>query len=487
MRFQIERHLGSFEQVQKQLKQLRQLRKPSLDMELRSVSSLPSISLPPEFSPRDYVSYLLYIDAEIEHALMVEYLYAAYSLGGSQVPEKYRQTVQGWQEVILGIAKEEMGHLISVQNVLRLIGAPLNLGRENYPWDTPFYPFPFMLEPLTLDSLAKYVYAESPADWTGPVADDIKKRVEKATISPHRVGELFELILDLLKQPDFISDEVFQANTYPFQAKWDEWGRGYKGGERGNATGANPKDSPDLLIVPLASRDDAVNALTEIAQQGEACPSVNSENPSHFARFLKIYVEMSELTKEGWSPSRNVAVNPYVEFSSSEDASQGQVSNQEKDCISNPEAKLWANLFNLRYRMVLHYLMHTFELVQGLNQAGMWTPRGTIINATFGEMYNLRAIASILVQLPLSNNSECTKNAGPPFLMPYTLNLPVGEPNRWRLHKDLLLATEPLIKQLLEISPKSKWGYLFSLREADQKLMNIINTILAGDINLALI
>jgi hypothetical protein len=48
--------------------------------------------------------------------------------------------VRCWQEVILGIAKEEMAHLITVQNVLRLIGGPLNLDRNDYPWDAPFYP-----------------------------------------------------------------------------------------------------------------------------------------------------------------------------------------------------------------------------------------------------------------------------------------------------------------------------------------------------------
>ncbi|WP_230413917.1 ferritin-like protein [Undibacterium umbellatum] len=47
-----------------------------------------------EFSPRDYVTYLLSIDAEIEHCLMVQYLYAAYSLGGSQVPDVYRNAVR---------------------------------------------------------------------------------------------------------------------------------------------------------------------------------------------------------------------------------------------------------------------------------------------------------------------------------------------------------------------------------------------------------
>ena len=40
------------------------------------------------------------------------------------------------------------------------LGGPLNLERDDYPWNVPFYPFPFTLEPLTPDSLAKYVYAE---------------------------------------------------------------------------------------------------------------------------------------------------------------------------------------------------------------------------------------------------------------------------------------------------------------------------------------
>ncbi|MEW6736214.1 MAG: ferritin-like domain-containing protein, partial [Acidobacteriota bacterium] len=125
MRFQMKRHLGNLNQVLAQLKRLKTLPK----VEARQLMAAPTQPLtPPEFDPRDYVSYLLYIDAEIEHALMVQYLYAAYSLGGAQVPENRRQMVQGWQEIILGIAKEEMGHLLSIQNVLRLIGAPLNLG-----------------------------------------------------------------------------------------------------------------------------------------------------------------------------------------------------------------------------------------------------------------------------------------------------------------------------------------------------------------------
>lgn len=512
MRFHVARHLGD---LQGQLNNLHEAQKGSSQVFKAAIlEAKPGKEfLPAEFSPRDYVSYLLYIDAEIEHALMVQYLYGAYSLGGPQVPPEHQQTVRNWQNIILGIAKEEMGHLISVQNVLRLIGAPLNLGREDYPWDTPFYPFTFKLEPLSLDSLAKYVYAESPAHWHGPLADEVMGRLNIGDNSNlHQVSELFELMIELVKDPYFLPDDVFQANTYPFQATWDEWGRGYQGGNNSstslNAASVNVpdilkdmlhhlKDQPDLLVETLASRDDAVSVLQDIAEQGENTTVDKSNPPSHFERFLYIYVKMKELLEEiqrqdqKWLPVRKVATNPYIlptpedEKAAKENPEDQKDQKDQKDLITNPEAKLWANLFNLRYRMVLAYLAHSFELVGGFNQAGEWTPRGTIINATFGEMYNLRAIANILMQTPLSADSSCHKLAGPPFLVPYTLNLPSGEANRWRLHKDLLLAAEPLISKLLLKSDDQR-KYLLALREADHDLLKSVERILAGTVNLAL-
>jgi hypothetical protein len=65
---------------------------------------------PPEFNWRDYTAMLLHVAAEIEHSLMVQYLFAAYSLGGPQVPSGLRDEVRAWQETIFGVAKEEMGH-----------------------------------------------------------------------------------------------------------------------------------------------------------------------------------------------------------------------------------------------------------------------------------------------------------------------------------------------------------------------------------------
>jgi hypothetical protein len=434
------------------------------------------ISIPPEFNGKDYVSFLLCIDAEIEHGLMLQYLYAAYSLGGPQVPQEHQQDVRNAQEVILGIAKEEMGHFISIQNVLKLIGAPLHFERQDYPWDTPFYPFPFKLEPLTLNSLAKYVYAE-----------EIVAIVKQEVPHPNTVGALFEVLLKLIKDPNVIPDEAFQAETYPFQAKFDEWGRGYQGGHRGNTMSGLP-GTPDVLVMPLASRDDAYNAINEIAEQGEAT-TLEKTQPSHFERFLNLYKTLKQIDTGGsWSFSRKLAVNPEIPSSNTDSPesspSGGQPSDpadEQLDYITNIEAQHWGHLFNIRYRTLLNFLTHSFVLDNGYNNAGAISPRGMIINSTFGEMYNLRSIANVMVQLPLSHDPGTidanTKYAGPPFLVPYTLSLPTGEHNRWRAHKDLILASAPIIQTLLNQSKEQNHRYLYSLLEADAKLLQVIEEL----------
>jgi len=438
--------------------------------------------VPPEFDGKDYISMLLHIDAEIEHGLMLQYLYSAYSVGGPQIPEKYREKVRGWQEIILGIAKEEMGHFISVQNVLKIIGAPLNFDRESYPWDTPFYPFPFMLEKFSINSLAKYVYAEAPTEWLegpDPLAKEIKDKVDADVKDPHTVGALFAILLQLINDPKVIPDKDFQPKTYPYQAKFDEWGRGYKNGDRGSESTGAFKGSPDVLVAPLLSRDDAYNALKAIAEQGEG-ESTDSAEISHFDRFLAIYKELKAILKEDahFEPSYPVATNPVI-GSAEKDGSPAEetISDDDDSPITHPETILWANLFNIRYRMLLNYLSHSFLLEAGNNNVIYPAPRGMIINSTFGEMYNIRSIANIIVRAPLTGNKRSKKTAGPPFTIPYTLNLPFGENNRWRLHKDLLIAAHNIIEELKSIPAQKDLIYLNSLQEADKKLMDVIEKL----------
>ncbi|MDI1257366.1 MAG: ferritin-like protein [Flavobacterium sp.] len=444
-----------------------------------NLKSAKPFKVPSQFNGKDYITMLLQIDAEIEQGLMLQYLYSAYSIGGKQVPEKYQQTVHTWQNIILGIAKEEMGHFISVQNVLKVIGAPLNFGRESYPWDSPFYPFPFTLEKFSLDSLAKYVYAEAPSDWLesdDPLAVEIRNSVDATVSDPHTVGALFIVLLQLINDPEVISDETFQAATYNYQAKFDEWGRGYTGGNRGTDGKGIYTNSPDVLVAPLLSRDDAYNALSEIAEQGEGLEKKDAV-PSHFERFLHIYKEYKTILEETngtFDPSRNVATNPYVGSKAdiAESASDADATGEEINEITNPETILWANLCDIRYRLLLNFLNHSFLLDNGFNNSGNSSPRGMIINSAFGEMYNLRSLATILVQAPIGKHSD--KMCGPPFTLPYTFDLPFGEHNRWRLHSDLLQASNNIITALKRFKNQPHIQYLNGLQEADQKLLQAI-------------
>jgi hypothetical protein len=435
----------------------------------------PTPIVPPELSARDYVVLLLDVGAEIEHSLMVQYLYSAYSLGGPQVPEPERDRVRGWQEVVLGIAKEEMGHLLTVENILRLLGGPLNLDREDFPWDSQFFPFPFTLEKFSPVSIAKYVYAESPKGWAGTEAEEIKTIAQQgAGADPlHRVEELYRRVLELLRDPNVILDSDLRPDTYPLQASWDEWGRGYRRGARGDVMERAVRGTPDVIVRPVASRDDAVAALTAIARQGEA-PELGTDDEarSHFLRFLGLYRELAATS--GFDPARPVPTNPYVDLTLNPDASPPTRSGTP---ITHPEATGWAHLFNLRYRMLLAYLAHTFTTSGGLPGAPDPAPRGLLIHAAFGEMYNLRTLAGFLVQTPLAASGG-TGVAGPPFEMPYTLALPEDDTDTWRGHRDMLEAAATLIEALIPIVPPERKRYLDALRTTDEGLRKVIERLL---------
>jgi hypothetical protein len=437
------------------------------------------LEIPAEFTPRQYAILLLHIAAAVEHALMVEYLYAGFSLCGPAVPDEHRVKVAQWQETILGIAKEEMGHLMTVQNLLRCIGGPLNLDRDDYPWDSELYPFPFRLEPLTRQVLAKFVYAESPdpEKFKGPEADKIRKLAEQDTGEHpvHRVGVLYALLKEIFNDSEGLPDSDFRQETFPFQANWDEWGRGYQAGARGNTGGGTMAETPDLLLLPVTARTDVVAAIDMVATQGEAPPTADDSTPSHFARFLRIFREFPE--DASWSPTKKVPVNPVVLTMIG--GSETDESTSEVTPITHPETKLWAHLFNLRYRSLLLNLLRTFEYPSNLSETSSTTPRGFLVHATFGEMYNLRSLAQILMQLPLETSASGLV-AGPPFQMPYTMRLPVDTIDRWQVHVDLLDASSRLAEQLSKSASGKHAAYLQGLQIADCQTKGMVETILKG-------
>jgi hypothetical protein len=446
----------------------------------------------------DYVVLLLHVAAGIEHELMVQYLYAAYSLGGDQVPGDQREMVQTWRRNLLAIAKEEMGHLLTVQNILTVLGAPITWERGNFAWSSQYFPLRKLeLSPLTMESLSCYVYSEAPAKtaavtnrYYGIPVEEVNRIIEQVREAvgrtPHRVEELYGKIVNIIKNPELIPDSAFHAETYPIQASWEEWGKGYKpyavDPESNPAAGAlGPSMEPlrrvplplvptaaqaRVIVSPVASRTQVLAALQSIGEQGEATQfKPEDDQPSHFDRFINIYVRFEKIT---WTATRMVPNNPTTWI----DKPNGTY-------IESPHSRDWALLFNLRYRMLLTYLAHTYRLPPAA-QATHQRMRAGMLHRVFAEMYNLRAIANMLVRLPLRDEKRFPdpRRAGPPFELPFTLVLPVSDEDCWRLHRELLLDAQLLSNKLLPDAPIDGKQYLAAQLDLDQQSRAWIDTAL---------
>jgi hypothetical protein len=92
-------------------------------------------------------------------------------------------------------------------------------------------------------------------------------------------------------------------------------------------------------------------------------------------------------------------------------------------------------------------------------------------------MYNLRTLSEVLMNLPLNPRSSLM--AGPPFDMPYTLALPARSADRWRSHRDLLMASIELTDEMLAAG-KLQEQYLRGLRAADQTALEQVATMIGA-------
>lgn len=479
--------------------------------------------LDPPGTPRDEAVALLHATAEIEHSLMVQYLYAAYSLGDVD-PADPQHTVKQLKvrlirHLLLHIAREEMAHLATVQNLLHLLGAPLHLDREHSPFASQLLPFRFKLEPISLGSLAKYVIAESPRplpdDGSVPAADAAlimgevtdQARASNDGICPGHVGDIFARLIWLFSAPPSgasddertrrLADEDFRPDTQDFQAAWEDWGFEPKDRTFGSQT---IQASPSLVRQFSGSdaaqlRNDAVSALRAIAEQGEGTDPASGAAPmdgseSHFEWFWLIYKTFKELDQSpAGAPVHQVPINPNT---SAADAAPkapffkmvdaGLQAAVDAGRITHPRARRWAQLFNLRYRALLLQLHHFLRIdTPRYDAAGDRTARGYLLIGVFNEMRRLKKIAGKLVRLPKTETPGDPHRAGAPFELPYTTQLPDGEAARWRGHLDTSRAAAALLDEMLQDPADQQDGFLIDLKEADEADQIVMTALAAGD------
>lgn len=381
-------------------------------------------------SARDEAVFLLQFAAEVEHSLLVQYLFALYSLNATGLP------VTSWAGTLRRIAREEMGHLVTLQNLLSALGAPPHLRRERSltPEVAKLFPFPPSLEPFGLERVKRYVVAESPEGAALP--DDLGQL--KGAVN--HVGVLYLKLYWLFQRSDapegpwrlppsmefesgHLADEDFAdpLELAGRMATAEEWAK------NDQTIFVLPDRAPATLT---ELRDKALEAIFLVAAQGEG---LVTQINSHFDRFLKIYTEMKSFAGQ-------VSL-PLVHNPATEPRPGGTL-------ITDETTLKWARLGNLRYEIMLLEIEHALSLRRGTT-AGADDPRAELVRWAVGgnpnEMFNgLRPIARRLVRLNVAAGGA---PAGMPFEPPSAW-LPAGERERWERHLDLIRRSRELIDDI---------------------------------------
>jgi hypothetical protein len=438
------------------------------------------------------LNYLLLIDAELEQQLMLQYLYAGYSIDTEPKDTAIKPTLLAWQQQFISIAREEMGHLITVQNVRKSLGWGIYFNIETITNDTTLFPYTADLEPLSINSLAKYIYAESPPNWINSqdkyavqIKEILDKLIHKNTqnnvqnldqyIAAYGVpiSVLFKIILFILQE---LTDEKdFLSQSVPQQAHPDQWNRGYTSEERTiNINGKSSKMiASNVLVERVMTRWECIQAIEAIAEQGENADesTIDTNKFTHFNRFLDIFKTWESETKTDFRPSKNMATNPRVNPAPN------------TTHIEDPNTIRWAKLLNIRYNLLLTFIEHSFDIENNFSNPSS-SLRGLIINGSFGEMYNLKAISNVLSTLKISKDKDLL--AGPPFEIRSELKKEYSkQTNRLFSNKDknyvdlylkLIKETKAIAQELLKDTKENPLApFLVNLQNNDQELLKMLS------------
>ena len=134
---------------------------------------------------REALIYMLCQAAELEHGIMCQYLFAAFSLkqraDEGLTPEEL-EAVTRWRRTIAHVATEEMLHLALVQNVLSAIGAAPHLTRPNLPAPAHHYPagVNLTLVPFGEQALSTSCSSSARRAWRSKVRQASTRRVHEA-------------------------------------------------------------------------------------------------------------------------------------------------------------------------------------------------------------------------------------------------------------------------------------------------------------------
>lgn len=351
--------------------------------------------------------------AMIELAVMLQYLYAAFSIptygagleyvrrgewtfeqlrlvcgdGGETLDKEMRSS-------LLTVAREEMIHFLLVNNIIMAVGEPFHVPSIDFGTinNQVLVPLDFSLEPLSIGSVARFIAIEQPEGLIGEVRrEDIMSSGSREENHPYSsLSELYGNIREGLQRVP----NLFMVDK----------GRG--GGEhhiflRESINAVHP--DYQLEVDDLASALFAIDVVTEQGE-GNVLTSVTPEEESHFVTFLRISDLLMAEQRKGvrprrapWSPAYPVVRNPTL-----------YKGNPTEELVTDPDAREVLQLFNRSYFMMLQLMLQHFGQCPDASLR-----RSELMNMAIEVMTGvMRPLAELLVTLPSGRRG---KTAGPSF------------------------------------------------------------------------
>jgi Ferritin-like len=355
---------------------------------------------------REALIYALGKAAELEHLVMLQYLFAAFSLkqnAGEGLSEETLAAVQRWRKTLLAIGEQEMLHLALVQNLLTAVGAAPRLARPNFPMAAYSYPAGVRIEllPFGEAALRHFAFLERPDGMDVQDAEGFAA-IEQAVPLPH---DETDEIVPHLQEFDTIG-QLYRSIQAGLKHLADRLGpeRLFIGPPNAQATQEHFRWPELVAVTDLASSGQAIDTIVE---QGEGARG--EWRDAHFGRLLGILDEYLAIKRAdpSFEPARPVVAANV----------RPQTTGIVVPLITDPGTTRCMDLLNVAYEVLLQllarYFAHTDETPGQL---------AVLADVSVGLMYAaIKPLGTVVTKLPVGPGTPGV-TAGPGFELFYQVD-----------------------------------------------------------------
>ncbi|MDB5697267.1 MAG: hypothetical protein JWN69_71 [Alphaproteobacteria bacterium] len=348
---------------------------------------------------REQLLHLLAEASEIEHTLMCSYLYAAFSLKSAEqdgLTAAQAEAAARWRSTIIGVAIEEMGHLLMVANLTVAVGGTPHFARPNFPVSPGYFPSHVVvrLTGFSPDTLDHFIFLERPRGIAGSDHEAFEQEhyereqahdgLMPSAQDYRTIGHLYEAVRTNLT---YLTERLGEEALFI-----------------GGAAAQLGRNVADLEGVnAISGLDTALRAIGMIVEQGEGSPS--DRDGSHYRRFVEIKDEYERLAAADprFAPAWPVADNPVL---------RRPPEPGDKIFIDGREAAALLDFACAAYGLLLRLLVQCF----GRAGADALDQQKRLFGAAIELMHVLAAASDALARVPASPDAPGV-NAGMSFTM----------------------------------------------------------------------